>query len=143
MNIQRILENPRFRLEKMQPAGVAAFKGFLQQAPENLPVKYLHFMRATDGARGAVPYDSGYIEIWPLEEALDRQAGYGNNDSLAGFFAFGSDGSGRDYLFDLRDRDGAAVYSVAHDEPEQDQLEPIAGSFSQFLEHIALMGSGA
>ena len=143
MNIQKILDNPRFRLEKMDPAGAAALNQFLQNAPENLPVKYMHFMRATDGARGAVPYDSGYIEIWRLEEALHRQTGYGSDDSLAGFFAFGSDGSGRDYLFDLRETDGAAVYSVSHEEPDEANLEPIAGSFSQFLEHIAMMGGGA
>jgi len=143
MNIQKILDNPRFRLEKMDPAGDATLNEFLQNAPENLPVKYLHFMRATDGARGAVPYDSGYIEIWRLEEALNKQTGYGSDDSLAGFFAFGSDGSGRDYLFDLRETDGAAIYSVPHEEADEDHLEPIAGSFSQFLEHIAMMGGGA
>jgi hypothetical protein len=143
MNIQKILDNPRFRLERMQPAGTEEFKDFLEHAPSNLPVKYLHFMQATDGARGAVPYDSGYIEIWPLEEALNKQAGYGTDDSLAGFFAFGSDGSGRDYVFDLRDRDGAAVYSVPQEKTDEEHLEQIAGSFSQFLEHITLMGGGA
>ncbi len=143
MNIHKILDNPRFRLDKMEPAGAEAMREFLSRAPDNLPVKYLQFMQATDGAKGAVPYDSGFIEIWPVERALEKQAGYGNNDSLAGFFAFGSDGSGRDYLFDLREADGAAVYSVPHEKPEPEQLEPIAGSFSQFLEHIALMGGGA
>jgi hypothetical protein len=143
MNIQKILENPRFRLETMEPAGVAVVNDFLQRAPENLPVKYLHFMQATDGARGNVPYDSGYLEIWPLEETLDKQTGYGMKDSLSGFFAFGSDGSGRRYVFDLRESDGAAVYSVADKTPAEETLEPIAASFSQFLEHIALMGSGA
>jgi len=116
---------------------------FIENAPRNLPVKYLHFMKASDGARGAVPYDSGYIEIWRLEEALDKQTGYGENDSLAGFFAFGTDGSGRDYVFDLRESDGAAVYSVSHENPDESNLEPIADSFSQFLEHITMMGTGA
>ncbi len=143
MNIQKILENPRFRLETMEPAPTTVVSDFLEQAPDNLPVKYMHFMQASDGARGAVPYDSGYIEIWRLEEALDRQTGYGDDASLAGFFAFGTDGSGRDYLFDLRNDDGAAVYSVSRDEPDAENLEPIAGSFSQFLEHITLMGPGA
>jgi hypothetical protein len=143
MNIQKILENPRFRLETMKPAGAAVVNEFLQRAPENLPVKYLHFMQASDGARGRVPYDSGYLEIWPLEEALDKQAGCGTDDSLAGFFAFGTDGSGRSFVFDLRESDGAAVYSVPDETPGQDSLEPIAGSFSQFLEHIALMSGGA
>ena len=143
MNIRKILENPRFRLETTHPAGAAVVNDFLQRAPENLPVKYLHFMQASDGARGSVPYDSGYLEIWPLEEALDKQAGCGSEDSLAGFFAFGSDGSGRSYVFDLRERDGAAVYSVADKTPCEESLEPIAASFSQFLEHIALMGGGA
>ena len=104
MNIQKILENPRFRLETMEPAPTTVVSDFLEQAPDNLPVKYMHFMQASDGARGAVPYDSGYIEIWRLEETLDKQTGYGDDASLVGFFAFGTDGSGRDYLFDLRNR---------------------------------------
>jgi hypothetical protein len=43
----------------------------------------------------------------------------------------------------LRNDDGAAVYSVSRDEPDAENLEPIAGSFSQFLEHIALIEPGA
>ncbi len=143
MNIHKILENPRFRLERMEPAGEEAMREFRSKAPDNLPVKYLHFMQATDGAKGNIPYDSGYIEIWPVEETLDKQAGYGNADSLAGFFAFATDGEGRDFLFDLREEDGAAVYSVPHEQPEPDNLEHIAPSFSQFLEHIAMTGGGA
>ncbi len=143
MNIHKILDNPRFRLKKMNPTEEEVMRDFRAKAPDNLPVKYLHFMQVTDGAKGDVPYDSGYIEIWPVEETLDKQAGYGNSDSLAGFFAFGTDGSGRDYLFDLRDADGAAVYSVPHEEPEHERLEHIAPSFSQFLEHIAMTGGGA
>lgn len=143
MNIQKILENPRFRLEQMKPAPSTVLNDFLANAPSNLPVKYLHFMQVSDGARGAVPYDSGYIEIWSLEEALDKQAGYGDQDSLAGFFAFGTDGAGRDYLFDLRTSDGAAVYSVSRDDLDPAKLEPIATSFSQFLQHITMTGVGA
>jgi len=143
MNIHKILDHPRFRLEKMNPAGDEAMQDFLSRAPDNLPVKYLHFMQASDGAKGKVPYDSGFIEIWPVKDTMDQQAGYGNHDSLAGFFAFGSDGSGRDYLFDLRENDGAAVYCVPREKPEPEHLEHMAGSFSQFLQHIALMGSGA
>ena len=143
MNIHKILESPRFRLEQMGPAPSTVVHEFLENAPSNLPVKYMHFMQASDGARGPVPYDSGYIEIWRLEEALDKQTGYGDQDSLAGFFAFGTDGEGRDYVFDLRNEDGAAVYSASHDDPDPSSLEPIADSFSQFLEHITMMGTGA
>ncbi len=143
MNIQKILENPRFRLERRQPAAVNVLEDFLRSAPKNLPVKYLHFMRECDGATGDIPYDSGRIEIWPLEEAIDRQAGYGIEDSLPGFFAFASDEAGRVFVFDIRDSDGAAVLSVRLDNPSKDDLEEIAPSFSQFLEHIALMRGGA
>jgi hypothetical protein len=86
INIQKILENPRFRLETMEPATTTVLGDFLEQAPGNLPVKYMHFMQASDGARGAVPYDSGYIESWRLEETLDKQTGYGDDASLASFF---------------------------------------------------------
>jgi hypothetical protein len=142
MNIQKILDNPRFRLQRGRPAESAAVDQFLQGAPSNLPVKYLQFMRACDGAKGDIPYDSGYIEIWSLEEALEKQAGYGIQDSLPGFFAFAADGSDRIFLFDLREEDGAPVLSVSTEKLGEESFEEIAPSFSQFLEHITLMRGG-
>ena len=142
MNIQKILMNPRFKLERSDPAPPEALKNFLEKAPANLPVKYVQFMKACDGAKGDVPYDSGYIEIWPIEQALEKQAGYGLETTLPGFFAFASDGSDRVFVFDLRQPDGAAVLSTDASRPDKDDLEDIAPSFSQFLEHITLMGGG-
>jgi hypothetical protein len=143
MNVQKILNHPRFGLHQMGPIRAAALEEFLDKAPDNLPVKYLDFMKISDGAAGESPYDSGHIEIWPLGETLEKQAGYGSGESLPGFFAFGSDGSGRDFVFDLRDLDGAAVYSVPTSTRSVETLEEIAPSFSQFLEHIVLMQGGA
>jgi hypothetical protein len=143
MNIQKILNHPRFGLHQKGPIRAATLKECLDKAPDNLPVKYLDFMRISDGAQGDIPYDSGHIEIWPLEDSLERQAGYGNEESLSGFFAFGADGSGREFVFDLRDMDGAAVYSIPISNRSEENLEEIAPSFSQFLEHIALMHGGA
>ena len=142
MNIQKILENPRFRLEQRDPTPPDIMKEFLREAPPNLPVKYIHFMRQTDGAKGDIPYDSGYIEIWPLEDAIGNQAGYGMQDNLPGFFAFASDGKDRIFVFDLRAADGAPVLSADAGTPGKADLEEIAPSFSQFLEHIALMHGG-
>ncbi len=59
MNVQKILDNPRFGLQQMGPIRAAALREFLDSAPDNLPVKYLDFMKISDGAEGDSPYDSG------------------------------------------------------------------------------------
>ncbi len=143
MNIQKILDHPRFRLERRDPAPANVLKEFLKEAPANLPVKYLHFMRACDGASGDIPYDSGHIDIWPLEEMMEHDAGNDVSQTPPGFFAFASDGEGRTFVFDIRDKDGAPVLSVSKEDSSLSEFEEIAPSFSQFLEHIALMHGGA
>ena len=142
MNIRKLLANPRFRLERGDPPDEATLATFLRAVPENLPVKYLRFMRLCDGARGDSPYDSGHLEIWSLDRAQRAQAEHRLPDALPGFFGFGSDGADRLFVFDLREEDGAPISSVRAEAPDADDLEPIASSFSEFLEHIVLMRGG-
>jgi hypothetical protein len=144
MNIHKILDHPRFRLERREPAPANVVKAFLKEAPSNLPVKYVHFMQASDGASGDIPYDSGHIDIWPLEDLIENEVGKGVNQTHPGFFAFASDGEGRTFVFDIRDADGAPVLSIANGQSTPGNgPEQIAPSFSHFLEHIALMQGGA
>ena len=92
MDVQKLLRNPRFRLEQGGPAQPEAVKQFEETAPANLPRTYLRFMSACNGARGKIPYETGYIEFWPLERALEKNREHGLTRSLPGFFAFGDCG---------------------------------------------------
>ena len=138
MNISKLLANPLFRLERGAPPEKDDLAAFLEWAPDNLPRKYVRFVRLCDGASGDSPYPSGHIEIWPIDRARQRNAA-GELGDLPEFFAFGDDGHDQVFAFDLRQPDGAPVCAIGPDHPRPDEVETLASSFSELLEHIVLM----
>ena len=138
MNISKLLDNPLFQLERGERPTKALLEDFVAWAPDNLPTKYLRFIRQCDGARGDSPYTSGYIDLWTLERTRERNSP-GTLGDLPGFFAFADDGKDQLFAFDLRQPDGAAVCTVPSAAPSAEGLEELAPSFSEFLEHIVLM----
>lgn len=102
----------------------------------------MRFMEACDHARGKIPYDTGYIEFFPLENVLSENRAHHLDESLPGFFAFGSDGGDELYVFDLRKEDGAPVCSVSAKSASVSGVSNLTNSFSEFLEGIVMM-SGA
>ncbi len=139
MDVQKLLRNPRFRLEQGGPASPETVKQLQDGSPPNLPRTYLRFLQACNGARGKIPYEAGYLELWPLERVLEKNREHGVAKTLPGFFAFGSDGADELFLFDLRKDDGAAVCSVSAKSASPTAVAPITKSFSEFLEGIVMM----
>jgi hypothetical protein len=76
MDVQKLLRNPRFRLERDPAPDTSTVKQFQEHAPPNLPRTYVRFMVACSRARGKIPYDTGYIEL-PLDRVLDRNREHG------------------------------------------------------------------
>ncbi len=142
MDVQKLLRNPRFRLEQGDEATLDLVKQFQHDAPPNVPRTYLRFMQACNGARGKIPYDTGFIELWPLERVLDQNREYGIDCELPGYFAFGTDGADEIFVFDLRKEDGAPVCAVQAKSAGSTKVTPLTNSFSEFLEGIVMM-SGA
>lgn len=138
MNIAKLLENPLFQLERGERTPRATLDAFVAWAPDNLPTKYVRFVRQCNGARGDSPYASGHIDIWAIERARERNPD-GSPEGLPGFFAFADDGKDQVFAFDLRQPDGAAVCSLPAAAPVAESAEILAQSFSEFLEHIVLM----
>jgi hypothetical protein len=140
MDVQKLLRNPRFRLQQGTEANPDLVKQFQHDAPPNVPRTYLRFMQACNGASGKIPYDTGFIELWPLERVLDRNREYRLDRELPGFLAFGTDGGDELFLFDLRKDDGAPVCSVSAKDASSTSVTPLTNSFSEFLEGIVMMG---
>jgi len=136
MNVSAFLKDPRFRLEQREPPPPDSFDAFRSSAPDNLPRTYLRFMRACDGAEGPIPFGSGSIDIWPVEDVLKRQEAL----DLDGYFAFGSDDDGQLFVFDLRPDDGARVGLVSPDDGAG--VDILSGSFSEFLQRVSRMTVG-
>jgi len=142
MDVQKLLRNPRFRLLRDPAPDPSQVKQFYEHAPANLPRTYVRFMEACDHARGKIPYDTGYIEFFPLKSVLDENRAHRIGESLPGFFAFGSDGGDELYVFDLRKEDGAPVCSVSAKSANVSGVSSLTNSFSEFLEGI-VMNAGA
>jgi hypothetical protein len=136
MDVEKLLASPHFKWERREPADREALDNFRAAAPSNLPNTYLKFMRATDGGSGEGPFHAGWVELWPVGEAIARNDEFGISDGLPGFFAFGSDGAGRVFVFDIRQEDGAAVCSVSAEKVEPGEVDELTGSFSEFLQRI-------
>jgi SMI1/KNR4 family protein SUKH-1 len=143
MDVQKLLRNPRFRLERDAAPDPVQLKQFQEHAPPNLPRTYVRFLEACDAARGKIPYDTGYIEFFACETALDQNRKHHVDRDLPGFFAFGSDGADGLYVFDLRGEDGAPVCCVSAKSQNVGAVSRITNSFSEFLEGIVVMGGAS
>ena len=140
MDVQKLLRNPRFRLDRDPAPDPVHVKQFQEHAPANLPRTYVRFLAACGSARGRIPYDTGYIEFFAVESVLDQNRKHHVSESLPGFFAFGSDGGDDLYVFDLRKEDGAPVCCVSAKAASVAAVSTITNSFSEFLEGIVMMG---
>ena len=140
MDVQKLLRNPRFRLNRGPAPDPSHIEQFREHAPPNLPRTYVRFMEACGRANGKIPYDTGYIEFFPVDRVLDENRAHHVGESLPGFFAFGSDGGDELYVFDLRKDDGAPVCSVSAKGANVSGVSPLTNSFSEFLEGIVMMG---
>ena len=136
MNVEKLLASPHFKWERREPAEREAYERFRAAAPSNLPKTYMKFMRATDGGSGEGPFHAGWVEVWPVSDAVGRNDELGMPDKLPGFFAFGTDGGDQVFVFDIRQEDGAAVCSVPAEEIEPARVDQLTGSFSEFLQRI-------
>ena len=65
------------------------------------PIEYKEFMKKSNGAEGAIGENS-YLSIWPMNEIVELNEGYGVADFTPGLVYFGSDGGGMAYAFDSR-----------------------------------------
>src|SRR5215472_3401543 len=140
MDVQKLLGKPSFRLDRDPAPNPVQVKQFQEHAPQNLPRTYVRFLESCSGARGKIPCDTGYIEFFAAEAALDQNRKHHVGENLPGFFAFGSDGGDELYVFDLRGEDGAPVCCVSSKATDIAGVSRITNSFSEFLEGIVLMG---
>jgi hypothetical protein len=139
MNVKKLLANPRFRWESHTAPDPDRLEQFLRSAPDNLPRTYVKFIQQTNGGTGPNPFDTGPLEIWPVERVLERNEALDIAHHMPGFFAFGENGQGSVYLFDLREPDGAPVCSIDAGASEDAEPKLLRKSFSEALESTMLV----
>ena len=100
----------------------------------SFPLQYKEFMLKSNGAEGPIG-DNSYLVIWPIEEIVELNEGYGVNEFTPGLVYFGSDGGGSAYAFDVREKD-IPIVEFPFDSIHIEDAGLIAGTFGEFIKKI-------
>jgi hypothetical protein len=66
-----------------------------------LPADYIAWLQRSNGATGALG-ESNYVDLWPVEDLIDRNAAYNVAEFAPGLLLFGTDGGDEGFGYDLR-----------------------------------------
>ena len=98
-----------------------------------LPVEYVEFMRATNGADGPIG-NIEYLQIWTVEEVIELNRGIDDiKEEHPEWLFFAGMGSGSDYAFDTRYQP-MPVVEVDMSDPDNNEVR--GASFAEFLENL-------
>src|SRR3954453_16270656 len=89
------------KLRGRAPVGAAEIERFRQEVGFDLPRDYVEFLRRSDGGEGWIG-PNAYVILYRLGELAELNKAYHFDEYARGFFAFGSDGGGEAYAFDIR-----------------------------------------
>ena len=111
---------------------------FCLRAPPAIPGAYLAYLREYGAVQVDVPHiASGFVAFWPLAEVLPLNEGYAIAKFAPGLFAFGTDGSGQLYVFDVRDPQRVSVGYVPSIPLELNEYRVLASSFEEFANELS------
>lgn len=114
----------------------------IQAAEANLsrrfPDDYRAFLSSEDGVEAT--FGDAYVGLWPTEQLVERNVGYGLSRDAPGLILIGSDGAGEGIAFDYRQRPPGIVLVPFTSVGWEDAL-PQASSFKEFMEQ-RLRGEG-
>jgi hypothetical protein len=105
-----------------------------RQLGQTLPGDYVGFLKLTNGGEGSIGKIE-YVMLWSAEELGSMNELYEVQKYAPGFLVFGSNGGGEAYGFDTRTPEWPVV-KLPFIEMDWNLLEPMAGSFSAFLERL-------
>ncbi|WP_068845677.1 SMI1/KNR4 family protein [Planctopirus hydrillae] len=115
-------------------ASVAAIAEIECHLGKSLPALYVELMIRSSGIEGFLG-EAEYLTLWPLENLVELNEGYGVCHFAPGIWLFGSNGGGTGYGFDLR-RDGMPVVEAPFIGLSLDEVVPRGNSFGEFLRSL-------
>jgi hypothetical protein len=115
------------------PAARAEELARLSAAYPNLPEQYLRLLEQSNGAEGDLGVEPGWFVVWPAEEALVATGEYELPKYLPGYFAFGGNGGGELFVFELlRGSADRTVFMVPAIGMASSELRVVARTFAEF-----------
>ncbi len=111
---------------------------FLANMPSAMPIGYVNFIRDHGAVQVDVPgLGSEFVGLWELGQVLELHQAYGLDQFAPGLFAFGTDGSGALWVFDLRDPAAVTVGDVPAIGLSTEEYRPLCASFEDFVSRLA------
>lgn len=117
-----------------EPTSEEALTIVENQLNVNFPTQYRKFMLKSNGAEGSIGAHS-YLVIWPIDEIVELNEGYGVEEFTPGLIYFGSDGGGMAYAFDSR-KSHMPIVEFPFDSIHIEDANLIADTFDEFVKTI-------
>ena len=124
------------RFEPNPPAQVEVISELTNRIGKPLPTAYLDAMRIANGGVGFV--GNRYVQLWKVEDLLERNRKYEVERYAPSLFLIGSNGGGEAYAFNLTKLD-ETIYEVLFIGLDVKYAVQIAKSFSAFVPSINLV----
>ena len=120
------------------PSGAeeAAIQKLIATAGLALPPEYIEYLHITNGGVGDLGVEPGWFVLWPAEQVVEQNEGYGVRKYVPGFFGIGSNGGGELLAFDARSEPPWPVVMIPFvplDEAEACQVAPNFESFVRLM----------
>ncbi|HEY2412875.1 MAG TPA: SMI1/KNR4 family protein [Pirellulaceae bacterium] len=122
--------------EKSVPASEETLRRLVEDTVFSLPSDYIAFLRQSNGCEGELGIKPGWVQVWPAEKVLKYNEGYETTEAVPGFFAFGSNGGGEMFCFDLRTAGKSRVVMIPFIPMEIKEAFQLAGDFREFANYF-------
>jgi hypothetical protein len=97
-----------------------------------IPPDYISYFAGDGPKEGALSVEPGWFQLWQPSEIEQRNRDYAVQEFAPEFLGFGSSGGDEMLAFDA----SGAVFMIPFIGMASDLAEPVADSWSQFLERI-------
>ena len=130
------LKQRKAHWDRVPPARESAIQALVEQSGVDLPQDYLAFLRFSNGGDGHIGIEPGWFQIWPAEEVVETNQFFELEEELPGFFAFGGNGGGELFAFDMRGPQPWPIVMVPRTPLEAEFAVKIAADFLAFADAI-------
>ncbi len=108
------------------------------QAPLTLPESYLTLLAFSNGPAGPLGIRPGWFQIWPAEQVLELNKGYGVPDCIPGFFGFGGNGGGELFAFKIQSKQPHPIVMIPYVTMDEREAIVIAPSFGELINFMGV-----
>jgi hypothetical protein len=118
---------------RQPPASATVIVQLVEECEAELPGAYITFLSLSNGGEGTLGIEPGWFRVWSAEEVLEANMGYEVRNHLPNHFAFGTNGGGEMFAFDLAGDNPSKVYMIPFITMEAGDAILIADSFEDFV----------